>query len=89
MDTFVRDAKMVGRTSIEPSGDVALSVVNPERYRGEIIAALALTVKDLRGAFGEKCSMNLGDFAGRLQWQRSDVSELTLYLPYTLTVEGC
>jgi hypothetical protein len=50
LDSFAHDAKMVGRMSLEPTGEVALSVVNPERYRGEIIAALAQTVKDLRGA---------------------------------------
>ena len=86
---FVDTATMVGRSSIEPLGDVALSVVNPERYRQEVIQALANSVKDLQQAFGANCKVNLGDFSTRLQWQRSDVSELTLYLPYRMTVEGC
>ncbi len=86
---FVDDAKMVGRSSIEPLGDVALSIVNPERYRPEVIQALAASVRDLQQAFGEKCKVNLGDFSTRLQWQRSDISELTLYLPYRMSVEGC
>lgn len=86
---FVDNAKMIGRSSIEPLGDVALSIVNPERYRPEVIQALAASVKDLQQAFGANCKVNLGDFSTRLQWQRSDVSELTLYLPYRMTVEGC
>lgn len=88
---FVDDAKMVGRSSIEPLGDVALSIVNPERYRPEVVQAIAASVKDLQQAFGAACKVRvgLGDFSNRLQWQRSDVSELTLYLPYRMSVEGC
>ena len=88
---FVGNAKMAGRSSIEPLGDVALSIVNPERYRPEVVQAIAASVKDLQQAFGPACKVRvgLGDFSNRLQWQRSDVSELTLYLPYRLSVEGC
>jgi len=89
LETFVSDAKMVGRTSLDSQGEVALSVINPERYRGEVIAAIAQSVKELRAALGDRCRINVGDFSRRLQWQRSEVSELTLYLPYDLRVEGC
>ena len=89
LETFISDAKMVGRTSLDSEGDVALSVINPERYRGEVIAAIAQSVKELRTALGDRCRINVGDFSRRLQWQRSEVSELTLYLPYDLRVEGC
>ena len=86
---FVRGAKMLGRSKLVPSGEMALSVVNPERYRGEVIAALAAIVRDLLTAFGPTCKIAISDFSQRLQWQRSDISELTLYLPYDLRVEGC
>ena len=88
---FVANAKMVGRSTIEPLGDVALSIVSPERYRPEVVQAIAASVKDLQQAFGAACKVRvgLGDFSNRLQWQRSDVSELTLYLPYRMSVEGC
>lgn len=89
LQTFIQSARMTGRTSLEPEGEVALSVVNPERYRPEVMAALASTVQELRAAFGERCQIAIGDFSQRLQWQRSDVSELTLYMPYGLTVSGC
>ncbi len=89
LDTFVADAKMTGRSQLEPLGDMALSVVNPERYRPEVIAALAASVSALKAAFGESCKVSIGDFSMRLQWQRSDVSELTLYLPYEVKIVGC
>lgn len=89
LNDFVRGAKMVGRSKLVPSGEMALSVVNPERYRGEVIAALAATVRDLRTAFGPTCKIAISDFSLRLQWQRSDVFELTLCLPYDLRVERC
>ena len=89
LESFIGDAKMVGRTSLDSEGEVALSVINPERYRGEVITAIAQSVKELRAALGDRCRINVGDFSRRLQWQRSEVSELTLYLPYDLRVEGC
>jgi hypothetical protein len=89
LESFISDARMVGRTSLDSQGEVALSVINPERYRGEVIAAIAQSVKELRTALGDRCRINVGDFSRRLQWQRSEVSELTLYLPYDLRVEGC
>jgi hypothetical protein len=89
LESFISDAKMTGRTTLDSEGDVALSVINPERYRAEVIAAIAHSVRDLRTALGDRCRINVGDFSRRLQWQRSEVSELTLYLPYDLRVEGC
>ena len=89
LEAFIASAKGVGRTSFESAGDVALSIVNPERYRPEVVAAIAKSVKDMRQAFGERCQIHLGDLSKRLQWQRSSVSDLTLYLPYEMRIEGC
>jgi hypothetical protein len=85
----VRQAKVVGRTALERQGEVSLSVINPERYRPEVIAVLAASVRDLRSVLVSNCKIDLGDLSQRLQWQRTEVSELTLYIPYSLTVREC
>jgi hypothetical protein len=89
MEDFVNSTKPVGRTTVEIAGEVALSVVNPERYRGEVISAIAALVKGMRTTFGDRCKINLGDLSRRLQWQRTDVSDLTLFLPYEMAVTEC
>jgi hypothetical protein len=89
MEDFVKNTRPVGRTAVESAGEVALSVVNPERYRGEVVSAIAASVRNMRSTFGDRCKIQLGDLSRRLQWQRTDVSDLTLFLPYEMTVTEC
>jgi hypothetical protein len=89
IEEFIKTSRLVGRTTVEGAGAVALSVVNPERYRGEVISAIATSVKSMRTTFGDRCKIHLGDLSRRLQWQRTDVSDLTLFLPYEMTVTEC
>ena len=78
---FVKSAKVVGRTEIF-SGDIGLSIKNPEKYRYEVIQAIASDVKKLRDAFSDSFEITVKGLDARLQWQRSGVSEVELYLPF-------
>lgn len=89
LQAFIRKAKLVGRTEIDAEDDVALSIVNPERYRYEIIGRIADDAKRLQGAVGADCAIEIGGLSNRVAWQRSDLSELTLYIPYEVRVAGC
>jgi hypothetical protein len=87
--TFIRKARISGRTEIEPEGDVGLSLVTPEKYRYDIISKITADAKRLREAVGSKCRVQLSGLANRVSWQRSDVSELTLYIPYQIELVDC
>jgi len=89
LTTFIRKAKISGRTEIELEGDVGLSLVTPEKYRYEIIGKITEDAKKLREAVGSKCRIQLSGLASRVSWQRSDVSELTLYIPYQIQLAEC
>lgn len=82
---FVRSIKPDGRTEVF-SGDLGLSIRNPEKYRYEVIDAIAADVKRLRSAFGDGFEIVVRGLDSRLQWQRSSVSEVELYLPFTYEV---
>jgi hypothetical protein len=86
---FIKKARVSGRTEIEPDGDVGLSLVTPEKYRYEIIAKITEDAKKLREAVGQKCRIQLSGLSSRVSWQRSDVSELTLYIPYQIQLSEC
>jgi hypothetical protein len=86
---FIKKARVSGRTEIEPEGDVGLSLVTPEKYRYGIIAKITEDAKKLREAIGPKCRIQLSGLANRVSWQRSDVSELTLYIPYQIQLSEC
>ena len=77
---FVDGIKGDGRTEIF-SGDLGLSIKNPERYRYEVVQAVAADVKRLRDAFGDAFEIVVTGLDSRLEWERTSVSEVELYLP--------
>jgi hypothetical protein len=78
---FVRSVKVEGRTEVF-TGDIGLSIKNPEKYRYEVVQAIAADVKKLREAFGDAFEITVKGLDARLQWQRSSVSEVELFLPF-------
>ena len=87
--SFITKARMSGRTEIEPLYDVALSIVDPEKYRYEIIAQIASDAKKLQTSVGSGCRVDISGLSGRVSWQRSDISQLTLYIPYEVELKDC
>jgi hypothetical protein len=89
LDTFIKRAKLSGRTEVMQEGDVALSLVKPEKYRYQIIAKITEDAKRVQAAVGERCKVEISGLSNRVSWQRTDVSELTLYIPYQLKLSDC
>ncbi len=89
LKAFIKKARISGRTEIDSEGDVGLSLVTPEKYRYDIISKITDDAKKLKAAVGAKCRIELSGLANRVSWQRSDVSELTLYIPYQIQLAEC
>jgi len=87
--SFIKKGRVSGRTEIEPDGDVGLSLVTPEKYRYIIIAKITEDAKKLHSTVGTQCKIHLSGLSNRVLWQRSDVSELTLYIPYQVELTEC
>lgn len=86
---FITTARMNGRTEIEPVDEVALSIVNPDKYRYEIIEKIAADARKLQAAIGPQCRVDIAGLSKRVAWERSDVSMLMLYIPYDVQLTGC
>ena len=82
-------AKKAGRTEILPLGDIGLSIVGPEQHRYEIIEKIAGENAKVSQAMNAECEIKIGGLEGRAQWERTSVSELTLYIPYGMEVSDC
>jgi hypothetical protein len=89
LNTFVKKARVSGRTEVEPVDEVGLSLVTPEKYRYDIIARITEDAKRLQSAVGSQCKIEISGLSNRVSWQRSDISELTLYIPYQVQLTGC
>jgi hypothetical protein len=87
--SFIRKARITGRTEIIPLGDVGLSLVAPEKYRYDIIGLITNDARKLRATVGDKCRIQVSGLSNRVSWQRSDISELTLYIPYQIQLNDC
>jgi hypothetical protein len=87
--SFIKKGRVSGRTEIEPEGDVGLSLVTPEKYRYSIIAKITEDAKRLHSTVGAQCKIHLSGLSNRVLWQRSDISELTLYIPYQVELTEC
>jgi len=86
---FIKGARLVGRTEIAPEGDVSLSLVGPEKYRYQIISKIAEDARKLQATVAAKCRVHITGLAKRVSWQRSDLAELTLYIPYNVDLTDC
>lgn len=86
---FISGAKKVGRTEILPLGDIGLSIIGPEQYRYEIIEKIAAENAKVSQAMNANCEITIGGLEGRVQWERTNISELTLYIPYGMEVSDC
>jgi len=83
--SFVRSIQGDGRTEVF-TGDLGLSIKNPERYRYEVVQAIANDVKKLRETFGDGFEIVVKGLDSRLKWERSSISEVELFLPFTYEV---
>ena len=86
---FISHVQIVGRTEIDPVGDVGLSIVDPEKYRYELLTKIAEENRRLIKAIGGKCKVTLTDLTSRVRWQRTEVAELTLFIPYSTEAHDC
>lgn len=82
---FSRKVQVVGRTEVF-SGEIGISMKNPERFRYEVISKIAEDVKKLKGLFGDGFEILVKGLDQRLQWRRATISEIELYLPYSYEV---
>jgi len=89
MQAFLREATKVGRTEIEVVGETALGMAKPERYRYELISAISQDTSQVMQSLGLQCSVELEGLNSRIEWQRVSAGELLLYIPYSMTINGC
>ena len=86
---FVTKAERVGRTEIDPEKETALSLARPERFRYELIKAIADDTDKVRATLGAGCEVSLDGLSSRIEWHRVSASELMLGIPYKMEIKGC
>ena len=83
---FVKSVKAVGRAQIEQSDDMTLSVVAPDKYRGAIADVIAADAKAMAARLGDGYAVEIEGLNRPVEWARSGLSEVLLYIPYKLVI---
>jgi hypothetical protein len=80
---FLSGIQEVGRTKLEASGSVDMSIVAPHRYRDEIIALYAADAKKVAVSLGDDYKVVTSGIDRPVRWVRMGVLELALFVPYS------
>jgi hypothetical protein len=83
---FVADLPIVGRTQLEPVGDVQISVVDPHQYRNEIIKLVAGDISEVTSTLGSEYRVVVEGIDRPVEWFRLGLLDLGLYVPYRYIV---
>ncbi|WP_152616636.1 TonB-dependent receptor [Sphingomonas sp. ERG5] len=83
---FVAAVSTVGRSQVSAMGDLTLSVVNPDQYRGQIIDLIAADAAASAAKFGTGSGVDVTGLDRPVEWARGGPTEVFLFLPSTYTV---
>jgi hypothetical protein len=83
---FIEAVPERGRAQMDEWGDSSLSVVGPDSFRDEIISAIADDAAKQAGKLGEGYAVEIGGMNTPVQWVRSGLSEVLLYIPYSFRI---
>lgn len=86
LEGFVRSATRAGRSLVEIYGSWQLTLINPPQYRPAILAAIAADARSTAAAFGEGYAVEVSGLSSRVAWRQSGPLDLSLYVPYSMTI---
>ena len=83
---FVKDVPTVGRALMETEGELTLSVVRPDQYRGAIIDLIAADAHATAAKMGPDYAIEAKGLERPVEWSRASLTEVFLYVPYSYDV---
>ena len=83
IDRFLAAAPKPGRVEMEAE-DLALSMVNPNQYRRQLLTAVIEDARVVSRSFGADYAPSVGGLESQVAWKRTGDLDLTLFLPYTI-----
>lgn len=86
IERFVRAVPANGRAEVRGSGDLQLSVVGPDQYRGQILDLIAADSRATAARFGTNYSVNATGLDRPVEWMRAGLTEVFLYVPYNMVI---
>lgn len=86
IDAFIKAVPAVGRALMKQTGDLTLSVVSPDQYRGAIIDLVAADAKATAARMGPDYAVTIDGLDRPVEWSRASLTDVFLYVPYSYRV---
>jgi hypothetical protein len=87
INRFIKAVPAVGRAEIRGSSDdFTLSIVGPDKFRGEILDIIAADAKAISARLGTDYGVELRGLDRPVDWSRAGLIEVFLYVPYNMVV---
>lgn len=85
LDAFVRAAPRPGRVTLAP-GTASLTLINPGQYRAAVVEAVIANGKAAVALAGPDAALAVMGLEKRLAWRPAGDLDLTLYVPYAMSI---
>jgi hypothetical protein len=83
---FVKAVPAVGRAEMKANGELTLSVVGPDQYRGQIVDLVAADARSTAARLGPDYVVTANGLDRPVEWTRASLTEVYLYVPYNYSV---
>ena len=83
---FIKAVPTVGRAEMRAAGDLTLSIVAPDQYRGQIVDLVAADARGTAARLGPDYAVEASGLDRPVEWSRASLTEVFLYVPYRYTV---
>ncbi len=86
LKAFLKSVPGSGRGAIEKSGNVTLTIINPDQYREAIVKRVAETARQQAAIFGPDYAVQVSGIDGQVFWSQVSSTDVFLYVPYRYTI---
>jgi hypothetical protein len=86
IERFVHAVPASGRAEMRRVGELGLSVVAPDQYRGHILDLIAADSRAAAARFGPNYAVEVVGLDHPVEWMRASLTDVFLYVPYGVTV---
>ncbi|MDF7773833.1 TonB-dependent receptor [Sphingomonas sp. AOB5] len=84
---FLKAVPAVGRAEIRGGdNDLTLSIVGPDKFRGEILDIIAKDSKEISARLGPDYGVELRGLDRPVEWNQVGLTDVFLYVPYNMVV---
>ena len=86
IEAFIKAVPAVGRAEMRREGELTLSVVAPEQYRGQVLDLVAADARATAARLGPDYAVEATGLDRTVSWSRASLTEVFLYVPYRYSV---